>query len=272
MTETITNLETLRTRRREWQQERVALVPTMGALHVGHMALVKAAKAMAGRVVVSIFVNPTQFGPNEDFLRYPRTLESDVALLKQHGADAVWVPDVATMYPDNFSTRIEVTDVSEGLCGAFRPGHFSGVATVVAKLLGQVMPDVALFGEKDYQQLCVIKRMVRDLDMPMQIEGVPTVREADGLALSSRNRYLTEPERRLAPMLHQGLQHLKNNINERSFIRQKQAWIEAGFSKIEYLELRESDSLAPLDIYKPGARLLVAAWLGKTRLIDNIEV
>lgn len=274
MTEQITSLDALHARRCEWQGQRVAFVPTMGALHRGHMALIDAARAKADRVVASIFVNPTQFGPNEDLARYPRTLDADMALLRAHGADAVWVPDVAAMYPDGFSTRIEVAGVSEGLCGAVRPGHFSGVATVVAKLFGQVRPDVALFGEKDYQQLCVLKQMVRDLDMAVQVEGVPTVREEDGLALSSRNRYLSEEERAIAPKLYEGLCTLaaKKSMDEHSFSAQKERWVREGFARIEYLELREADTLAPLEAYKPGARLLVAARLGTTRLIDNCEV
>lgn len=274
MTERITSLETLRARRREWQGQRVALVPTMGALHHGHAALVDAARAVADKVVASIFVNPTQFGPGEDLGRYPRTLDNDMALLRVHGADAAWVPDVAAMYPEGFQSRVEVAGVSEGLCGASRPGHFSGVATVVAKLLGQVGPDVAVFGEKDYQQLCVVRQMVRDLDMDITIQGVPTVREADGLAMSSRNRYFTPEERAIAPELYRGLRYLaaRKDMNEHLFKEQKDVWLKNGFSQVEYLELREADTLKPLDAYKPGARLLVAARLGTTRLIDNCEV
>lgn len=274
MAEHITSLEALRALRHEWQGLRVALVPTMGALHRGHMALVDAAKAQADKVVASIFVNPTQFGPTEDFSRYPRTLDDDMALLHAHGADAAWVPGAATMYPAGFHTSIEVAGVSEGLCGAYRPGHFSGVATVVAKLLGQVQPDIALFGEKDYQQLCVIRQMVRDLNIPAAIEGIPTVREADGLAMSSRNRYLSPEERTVAPELYRGLQRLaaQKDMNEYSFNEQRGQWLRDGFGQIEYLELREADTLEPLHAYKPGARLLVAARLGTTRLIDNCEV
>jgi pantoate--beta-alanine ligase len=229
----------------------------------------------ATRVVVSIFVNPTQFGPTEDFSRYPRTLETDLSLLKGQ-ADAVWAPDATTMYPNGFATSVHVAGVGDGLCGAHRPGHFDGVATVVAKLLSQVMPDIAWFGEKDYQQLCVIRRMVADLDLPVQIAGLPTVREADGLALSSRNRYLSEQERALAAGLHQGLQTVAKNVQQGGSLtetleKQRNAWAANGW-QVEYLELCDSETLAPLLHYQPNSRLLAAARLGKTRLIDNIAV
>ena len=200
----------LRAQVRAWRNagETVALVPTMGALHEGHLALVRQAQARCRRVVVSIFVNPTQFGPNEDFSRYPRVLEDDIALLAETGADAAYLPDVATMYPPGFATTVTVEGLTDVLCGPVRPGHFAGVATVVTKLLLQALPDVALFGEKDFQQLQVIRRAARDLDVPVAIEGVPTVREADGLALSSRNRYLSDEERRAAPTIHAVLQRV----------------------------------------------------------------
>ncbi len=261
--------------------ETIALVPTMGALHAGHMMLVKAAKQHADRVVVSIFVNPTQFGPNEDFSRYPRTLDADKVLLEANGVDMLWLPQVEVMYPQGFSTHIHVAGLSEGLCGDFRPGHFDGVATVVAKLLLQVGPDMAFFGEKDYQQLCVIRRMVRDLNIPSDIHGVPTMREPDGLAMSSRNRYLSEVERATAAKLNVILKNTaeflkKANINEHSFIdfleKAKTHIIVAGFTKIDYLDWRENDTLAPVTHYMPNSRLLVAAWLGNTRLIDNWEL
>ncbi len=194
----------LRAKVREWRAagDTVALVPTMGALHAGHLALVERGLAACRRVVVSIFVNPTQFGPAEDFSRYPRDAERDLGLLAQAGADAAYLPDVAAMYAPGFATTVHVAGLTEVLCGPIRPGHFDGVATVVSKLLLQALPDLALFGEKDFQQLQVIRRMVRDLDIPVAIEGVPTVREADGLAMSSRNRYLSESERRQAAVMH----------------------------------------------------------------------
>ncbi len=274
----LNTLDTLRSAVATWrgQAETVALVPTMGALHAGHLHLVREAKKHAVRVVVSIFVNPTQFGPNEDFSRYPRPLERDLALLREVGADAAWLPDVATMYPDGFATNIHVSGVSEGLCGAVRPRHFDGVATVVAKLLLQVASDVALFGEKDYQQLCVIKRLVNDLNIDTNILGVPTVREADGLALSSRNQYLSESERKIAPTLHATLTQLALQLpggDVSALIdAAKKKILAAGFASIDYLELRAEDTLAPLAHYAPPARLLVAARLGSTRLIDNIRV
>ena len=274
-----TRLAALRQTVHDWRVagERIALVPTMGALHAGHLQLVKEAKEKANRVIVSMFVNPTQVGPNEDFSRYPRPLEKDLGLLREVGAHGVWLPTVEEMYPAGFATNIHVGGVSEGLCGAARPGHFDGVATVVAKLLLQVMPDVALFGEKDYQQLCVIKRFVADLNLQVNIVGVPIVREADGLALSSRNQYLSESERAIAPVLHQQLQTasaaLKAGKSHADALEgAKAAIVRAGFSKVDYLELRAEDSLAPLSAYQPPARLLVAAWLGKTRLIDNIAI
>lgn len=279
MTHELTSLSTLRETIARWRAagDTIALVPTMGALHAGHLALVKAAQAQATRVVVSIFVNPTQFGPNEDLSRYPRPLANDLALLNSVGADAAWLPSVETMYPQGFATKIEVSGVSEGLDGAFRPGHFSGVATVVTKLLLQVMPDVALFGEKDYQQLCVIKRLVSDLCINTRICGVPTVREADGLALSSRNQYLSEKERALAPTVHGVLQwaaaQLVQGAVVEAVLEAAQArLLSAGLTNVDYLALRAEDTLEPCAQYVKPARLLVAAWLGRTRLIDNIMV
>lgn len=256
--------------------ERVVLVPTMGALHEGHLALVAEARRVGRRVVASIFVNPTQFGPNEDFARYPRDVEADLALLGRAGADAAWTPDVATMYPPGFGTRIEVASLSEGLCGPFRPGHFAGVATVVIKLLNQVRPDVALFGEKDFQQLRVIQQAVADLDLAVEIRGVPTVREPDGLALSSRNRYLSPAERAVAPRLHAVLAEVaaasRNGTPVAGRIAAGKAALEVVGFRVQYLAVCDARTLAPVERVDGPARVLAAAFLGRTRLIDNLAV
>ncbi|MFN8971988.1 MAG: pantoate--beta-alanine ligase [Alphaproteobacteria bacterium] len=264
----------------EWQVTRqtVALVPTMGAIHAGHLQLVAEAKKNASKIVVSIFVNPTQFGPNEDFANYPRTLERDIQLLAQAGVDLVWSPSVGEMYPEGFATSIHVAGLREALCGAFRPGHFDGVATVVAKLFMQIRPDIALFGEKDYQQLMLIKRLVKDLNMNIEVLGVPTLRERDGLALSSRNQYLDADERKIAPKLYAILQQTSNHIRSGADVKDmlglaEKEIIAAGFTKIDYIELREEESLMPVvNFSEKTARLLSAVWLGKTRLIDNVRV
>jgi pantoate--beta-alanine ligase len=255
----------------------IALVPTMGALHAGHLALVRAARAEASHVVASIFVNPKQFGPNEDLASYPRQLEQDARLLEQAGVALLWAPNAAEMYPEGHTTTVHVGGVSDGLCGASRPGHFDGVATVVAKLFNQIGADVALFGEKDYQQLAVIRRMVRDLDFPIRIVGVPTQRDADGLALSSRNVYLSESERVSARALPRALVEAASAIRSGTAVAEAlgQARTElasAGFDPVEYVELRDADSLAPLASLDRPARLLAAARIGATRLIDNIAV
>ena len=257
--------------------DRVVLVPTMGALHAGHLALMARAKALGERVVASIFVNPTQFGPNEDFSRYPRDTEGDLALLAEAGVDAAYLPEVAEMYPAHFSTRIEVDGLTEDLCGAYRPGHFSGVATVVTKLLNQVQPDLALFGEKDFQQLLVIRRAVRDLDLPVEIQGVPTLREADGLALSSRNRYLDAEARTRAPRLHAVLSGIAAGLADGAeagpLLEQGRAELAAaGFDPVQYLEVRDAETLAPVERATRPARVLAAAYLGRTRLIDNVPL
>jgi pantoate--beta-alanine ligase len=255
----------------------IALVPTMGALHAGHMALVERAKALADKVVVTIFVNPTQFGPDEDLAAYPRQESEDWALLAAADVDVLYMPDALAMYPEHFQTEIRVSDVSQGLCGAHRAGHFDGVATVVAKLLLQASPDIALFGEKDFQQLTVIKRLVADLDIPVDIVGVPTVREDDGLALSSRNAYLTEEERAIAPILHRELTAVAIDIAEGADIkvccaRSVDTLMAAGFSAVDYVEAREALTLSPLMAHGPDARVLGAAQLGGARLIDNVPV
>lgn len=261
-----------------WVQsgKRVALVPTMGALHSGHMALVEAAKARADTVVVSIFVNPKQFGENEDLSKYPRTLEADLEKLRQVGADLVYTPDNADMYPAGYVTNVSPGALGNILCGKTRPGHFDGVATVVTKLFLRILPYAAFFGEKDYQQLCIIRRLCTDLDIPVDIESIPTQRDEKGLALSSRNAYLTTSERIIAPTLYRTLQQVAGMLkHNRSFADAQQAGVKeleaAGF-KVDYLELRDADTLESLDSLIPPARLLVAAWLGKTRLIDNIAI
>jgi pantoate--beta-alanine ligase len=274
-----TDLAALRATVEAWRREgeSVVLVPTMGALHVGHLALVAHAKAIGRRAVVSIFVNPTQFGPTEDFPRYPRDVAADLALLAEPGADAAWTPEVEAMYPLGFSTCIEVGGLTEGLCGTVRPGHFAGVATVVTKLLNQVRPDIALFGEKDFQQLQVIRRAVRDLDLGVEIRGVPTIREADGLALSSRNRYLNPEERAVAPRLHAVLARIAAALREGAAAAPLRAegiaeLSAAGFDPVQYLEVRDAETLAPLERVDGPARVLAAAYLGRTRLIDNVAV
>ncbi|MBB4285204.1 pantoate--beta-alanine ligase [Roseospira goensis] len=256
----------------------VALVPTMGALHDGHLSLVRLAAARCDRVVVSIFVNPTQFGPTEDFARYPRPFAADCAAVASAGGHAVYAPPVEEMYPAGMATTVTVGGVSEGLCGATRPGHFQGVATVVSKLLLQALPDIAVFGEKDYQQLQVIRRLVRDLDVPVEIVGGPTVREADGLALSSRNRYLAPDERAVAPRLHAELCGVAAALAEgtpaaAACTEAVAALHAAGFARVDYVEVRAADGLAPITGTPDGpARVLGAAVLGQTRLIDSVPV
>lgn len=277
--ETVSSIDGLRRAVRQARHDgkRIALVPTMGNLHAGHLALVVRASAVAEYVVVSIFVNPFQFGTGEDFLTYPRTLEEDRAQLVNVGADLLFVPKAEEIYPEgpDRCTRIEVPELGDVLCGAFRPTFFRGVATVVGILLNAVAPDVALFGEKDYQQLMLIRRMVSDLRMPIEIYGVPTVREHDGLAMSSRNRYLSEAQRRAAPFLYRTLcaarDTLRRGTTDLAAIEAKgsKALEERGFRPDYFVVRRATDLTAP-QARDEDLRILVAAWLGTARLIDNI--
>jgi pantoate--beta-alanine ligase len=258
----------------------LALVPTMGALHDGHLTLVREAKRRAAHVAVSIFVNPRQFGAGEDLSAYPRQLERDLELLAGEGVSLVWAPSVEQMYPAGYATNISVSGVSEGLCGGSRPGHFDGVATVVCKLFNQVRPDMAFFGEKDWQQLAVIRRMARDLDLVRPhgdaIYGVATVREADGLAMSSRNAYLTREQRRQAVVLPDAMRSAIAAIEsgtevEVALAELQRALLAGGFSSVDYAQLCDAESLAPLaSAGTAPARLLVAAHIGRARLIDNM--
>jgi pantoate--beta-alanine ligase len=257
--------------------ESLALVPTMGALHAGHMSLVEEAKRRAHKVAATIFVNPTQFGANEDFGRYPRREADDARMLEDAGCDLLWMPVVADIYPDDFSTTVHVSGVTDRWEGEARPGHFDGVATVVAKLLLSVRPDIALFGEKDFQQLAVIRRMASDLNIAVQILGVPTVREEDGLALSSRNAYLSPDERERAIALPRALEYARGAILDGTTVRLaldtgRKALVEAGFSRIDYFALVDAITLEPLEAPSGTMRLIGAAVIGTTRLIDNIPV
>ncbi len=276
----VRKIKALRTAVALWRERgaKIALVPTMGALHEGHISLVRLARRRADRVVVSIFVNPAQFAPHEDFGTYPRTWKTDIAKLKAEKVDLVFAPAVAEVYPGGFATRIEPAGPAKaGLEDRFRPHFFGGVATVVAKLLIEAGPDLAMFGEKDYQQLQVIARLARDLDLPVKIVGARTVREKDGLALSSRNAYLSAEDRKRAPELHRVLAESAKAIKagepvEAVLVRGRKRIAQAGFA-IDYLEARHAETLAPIASAKEGPiRLLVAAKLGTTRLIDNIGV
>jgi pantoate--beta-alanine ligase len=259
-------------------EEWVGLVPTMGALHQGHMALVGAARSECDRVVASIFVNPKQFAPTEDLGSYPRREAADLEMLETAGVDLAFIPAVAEIYPAGFVTLVRVGGLTEGLCGAHRAGHFDGVTTVVAKLLIQALPDVAYFGEKDYQQLMVVRRLARDLDIPVHIEGVPTVREADGFALSSRNAYLSPEERRIAPSLARVLRTIATALARdptavaREIAHGSAALQQAGFA-VEYLEIREPETLAALTSKATkNSRVFAAVRLGNIRLIDNMPI
>ncbi|RUV36490.1 pantoate--beta-alanine ligase [Mesorhizobium sp. M7A.F.Ca.MR.148.00.0.0] len=274
----VDSVAALRAQIRDWRRDglRVAMVPTMGALHDGHISLVRIALARAERCVVSIFVNPTQFAPSEDLDKYPRQLARDLDQLGAAKADLAFTPTVGEMYPAGFATKISVGGPSGGLESNFRPTFFDGVATVVAKLLLQATPDCAVFGEKDYQQLCVVRQLCRDLNLPVEIIGAPTIRDAHGLAMSSRNAYLDEAELKIARQLNVILRNTaaalaagagQSDATEEA----SRALIAAGFQKVDYVEVRQSLTLAPWRRNREG-RLLAAAWLGKTRLIDNVEV
>lgn len=279
----ITTIQTLRELTKSWREknQRIALVPTMGNLHEGHLTLVKKAQELADHVIVSIFVNPLQFGPLEDFSHYPRTLEEDISKLATLRVDAVFAPYTTEIYPEGASskTRVIVSDLSDDLCGKTRPGHFEGVATVVAKLFHIVEPHIALFGQKDFQQLMIIQKMVQDLNFPLEIFSVPTVRETDGLALSSRNQYLNETQRKIAPKLYETLLWAKeqiksgNNDYEKLCDAVTKKLLAHGFEKIDYIAVREKDSLQlPLKSQQDDLIILAAAFLGKTRLIDNTQL
>ncbi|MER8880407.1 pantoate--beta-alanine ligase [Mesorhizobium sp. M0306] len=262
-----------------WRREgvRIAVVPTMGVLHEGHLSLVRAALVKADRVIVTLFVNPKQFNSQADLAAYPSTEDEDAAKLAPLGAHLLYAPDAEEMYPAAFATTVSVSGVSEGLCGAFRPGHFDGVATVVAKLFLQTSADFGFFGEKDFQQLQLVRRMARDLDIPITIVPCPTVREADGLALSSRNVRLSQAERAVAPELSSVLLETAERLARGSPVlptlaEAHAAILAAGYREVEYLELRDEADLRPMTSLDRPARLLVAAWLGGTRLIDNVRI
>lgn len=278
---TVRTIAELRDAVRDWRRagDLVALTPTMGGLHEGHLSLVRAARRRAKRVVASIFVNPTQFGPGEDFDAYVRDEASDTQLLASVGCDLVYAPDISEMYPDGFATRVSVSAVTEPLCGSHRPTHFDGVTTVVCKLINHAQPDYAVFGEKDWQQLVTIRRMVRDLDMPVRIVSSPTVRESDGLAMSSRNRTLSRSERRIAGKLNRALfaaaDHIANGAAVERVIEATQAaLLGAGFERVDYIDARDAATLDPLERYDidSDARLFAAVRVGNVRLIDNVPI
>lgn len=258
--------------------QRIAFVPTMGALHAGHVALLQEGRRRADRLVLSIFVNPTQFGPNEDLDRYPRDLPGDLRQAATAGVDVAFAPDLPAMYPPGHQTTVQVHQLETGMCGASRPGHFVGVATVVCKLFNIVRPHVALFGEKDFQQLAVIRRMVRDLDMPVEVVGWPTVREPDGLAMSSRNKYLSAADRSRALAISQALTAARQRFDDTgerdaaTLTAAVRRQLQGAVDRIDYVELRDAETLAPLTTIAAPAVLAVAVHVGPTRLIDNIRL
>jgi pantoate--beta-alanine ligase len=277
---TVTTIAEVRAQVGRWHEEkqRVVFVPTMGNLHAGHMSLIEAARRHGDKFVASIFVNPMQFGPNEDFAHYPRTPTQDADMLERAGCDLMFMPDVAEIYPNGAdqATRVEVPGISDILCGEFRPGHFEGVATIVAKLFHIVDPDVAIFGEKDYQQLTVIRRMVADLCLRVEIVGAPTVRESDGLAMSSRNQYLDEAQRKIAPAIHrqltQAVAALRSGVRDYPRLESAgRAALDAAGFRTEYFSVRDARTLAPAQPDTMHFVVLTAARLGKARLIDNVQ-
>ncbi|UTW52017.1 pantoate--beta-alanine ligase [bacterium SCSIO 12827] len=277
--DTVRTISSLRARVQDWRGagQRIGLVPTMGALHAGHVSLVKNSVARCDKTVVTLFVNPTQFGPKEDFSVYPRDEARDAALVAAEGADLLFAPGVDEVYPGGHSTKVHVGGLGDVLEGEHRPGFFTGVATVVTKLLLQALPDEAFFGEKDYQQLQVIKKLIRDLDIPVTATGVQTVREADGLALSSRNAYLTPTERAIAPVLHGTLAQVAEQVGRGENPRAQEEWARgqlerAGFWQVDYVTVRDAVTLDEVPDASRPARVLAAAWLGKARLIDNVAV
>jgi pantoate--beta-alanine ligase len=277
---TVRTVVDLRSAIASWRRsgETVALVPTMGALHAGHLSLLELAHARCQRIVVSLFINPTQFGPKEDYAAYPRDEAADAAKLAAAGVDLLYAPAVSEMYPEGFATQVTVRRLTEHLCGPYRPGHFEGVATVVTKLLLQSLPDVAVFGEKDWQQLQVIRRLARDLDIPVAIAGAPTVREADGLAMSSRNAYLSPSERAIAASLNRWLRELAQAVARGEPCRAAEehalrVLLENGFTSVDYVTVADAETLQPIErIGKRPARAFAAAWLRRTRLIDNVAI
>ncbi|MEH6675291.1 MULTISPECIES: pantoate--beta-alanine ligase [unclassified Sulfitobacter] len=275
----IRTLTELRSKVAGWKAagESVAVVPTMGALHQGHLSLVRAGKEVCDRVIVTIFINPKQFNNPDDYKNYPRTEEEDARKLISLKADVVYVPDGAQMYPDGFATTVSVDGITQGLCGAHRAGHFDGVATIVTKLFTQTQADKAFFGEKDYQQLQVVTRLARDLDLPIEVVGCPTIREEDGLAMSSRNLMLSDRARTWAPELHRAMEEMSEGLRAGGDLEALRAVAvkrieRAGFTQVEYLDLRSADRLELMTTPDRPARLLAAAWLAGVRLIDNIAV
>lgn len=262
---------------RRWREQglTIAFVPTMGYFHRGHLSLMEYGRSVGDKLAVSLFVNPTQFGPGEDLDRYPRDLDRDAALAREVGVDVLFTPATEQMYPPGYQTFVTVEEVSRGLCGASRPGHFRGVATVVLKLFNIVMPHVAIFGEKDYQQLVVIRRLVADLNLPIEVVGRPIVREEDGLAMSSRNTYLSPEERRAALCLYRALQAARRLVSARKNRREeilatvRQVISQTPYTRIDYLALVDPETLEEVDAVRGAARLALAVWVGNTRLIDN---